>query len=175
MVQALSYVIEAGSSPGAANLAAFDNGPATSFATGACRPACITSVFALWPRAVRQVPPRTKLPLRYRPRPSGNPSVTLTLVYTCNPCTGDPDNYALNVDCINGRCTVFRTSNATRSGTIRATVRMAPGVHNVEVVSRLASFMLTVTASPPGSGGMIPGSWRILVPPGGQRIVAWSL
>jgi hypothetical protein len=101
--------------------------------------------------------------------PAGNPLVTLTLSYTCNPCTGDPDNYALNVNCVAGRCTLFRTSNASRSGVITASVRMAPGVHNVEVVVRnpSAPWNLTVSGGTPGTGGMVPGSWRILDPPGG--------
>ena len=106
---------------------------------------------------------------------AGNPFVTLTLAYTCNPCTGDPDNYALNVDCINGRCTIFRTSNATRSGTITATVRMAPGVHNVEVVSRPAHL--------DADGHRVSARQRrddprFMADPrssGRRRIVAWSL
>ena len=93
--------------------------------------------------------------------------MTLTLVYTCSRCTGDPDNYALNVDCVNGRCRSVRTSNPTRSGTITTTVSGA-GVHNVEVVARSASWRLTM------SGGMTPGSWRILDPPGGAGLSVGS-
>jgi hypothetical protein len=167
---AQSYVIEAGSSSGAADLAAFDNGPSTTFIRAGVPP----GVYYIRVRAVAAGCPRSaasnEVAVTVSGASAGNPFVTLTLAYTCNPCTGDPDNYALNVDCVNGRCTVFRTANATRSGTVRATVRMAPGVHNVEVVSRRASFVLTVTASPPGSGGMIPGSWRILAPPGGSGL-----
>jgi hypothetical protein len=169
---AQSYIIEAGSSSGAANLAVFNNGPATAFATGGV-PA---GVYYIRVRAAAAGCPSSvasnQIVVTVSAPSAGNPFVTLTLAYTCSPCTGDPDNYALNVDCVNGRCTVFRTSNASRSGTITATVRMAPGVHNVEIVvrNRLNPWTLTVTASPPGSGGMIPGSWRVLYPPGGAGL-----
>jgi hypothetical protein len=166
---AQSYMIEAGSSSGAANLAAFNNGPSTTFIRAGVPP----GVYYIRVRAVAagcpSSAPSNEVAVTVSGAAAGNPFVTLTLAYTCSPCTGDPDNYALNVDCVNGRCTIFRTSNAARSGTITATVRMAPGVHNVEVVvrNRLNPWTLTVTGSPPGSGGMTPGSWRILYPPGG--------
>ena len=167
---AQSSLIEAGSSSGAANLAAFNNGPSTTFTRAGVPP----GVYYLRVRAVAAgCPPgaaSNEVAVTVSGASAGNPLVRLTLVYTCNPCSGDPDNYELNVDCVNGRCMNFRTPNATRSGTVTATVSMAPGVHNVEVVSRSASFVLTVTASPPGRGGMIPGSWRILDPPGGRGL-----
>lgn len=171
---AQSYILEAGSAPGAANLAAFDNGPATTFA----RAGVPAGVYYLRIRAVAAgcapsaASNELALTMPGAAGGGGNPLVTLTLAYTCGACTGDPDNYALNVDCVNGRCTVFRTANASRSGTITAPVRMAPGVHNVEIVvrNRLNPWVLTVTATPPGSGGMVPGSWRILDPPGGSGV-----
>src|SRR4029453_8374204 len=150
-----SYIIEAGSSPGAANLAAFNNGSSTNFIRAGIPP----GVYYVRVRAVAQgcaaSTASNELALTVSSASGGGSSlVTLTLPDTWSPCTGDPDNYALNVDCVSGRCTVFRTSNAGRSGTISAPVRMGAGVHNVEVVvrNRLSPWVLTVSTSPAGSG-----------------------
>ncbi len=92
-----------------------------------------------------------------------DPTITFRLDYTCNPCTGDPDNYALNINCVSGRCRVFRTSNARLSPTsITATLQLAPGTRNVEIVVRNAGAPWTLTVSrPPGSsGGVVPQSFR---------------
>jgi hypothetical protein len=156
-----SYVIEAGSAPGTTNIGTLNNGLSTSFS----RAGVAIGVYYIRVRALGAGCPPSASSNEVAVNVSGatapgGTSVTLTLVYNCSRCTGDPDNYALNVDCVRGRCQVHRTSNATRSGTITATVRGA-GVHNVEVVARSASWTLTMR------GGMTPGSWRILDPPGG--------
>jgi Fibronectin type III domain len=165
-----SYLIEAGSAPGAANLASLNNGLSTTFIRGGVPAGTFyVRVRALAAGCAPSAPSNELIITVTGGSSGGNPFVTLSLVYSCSACTGDPDNYALNVDCVSGRCTVVRTSNATRSGTVSATVR-GPGVHNVEVVARLASWTLTIGTSPPGSGGMVPGSWNILYPPGGAGL-----
>lgn len=162
-----SYFIEAGSSPGAANLVAANNGPSTS----AVRAGVPPGIYYVRVRSVAPgcaiSAPSNEVGVTVSGPSTGSPSVNLTLAYFCNPCSGDPDNYALNVDCVNGRCSIFRTSNATRSGTITASVRMTPGVHNVEVVVRTLSapWRLTITGGrPPATVGMTPGSWKLLFP-----------
>jgi hypothetical protein len=163
-----SYIIEAGTARGATNIATLNNGLSTTF----IRAGVPAGVYYLRIRALGRgcapSAPSNELAVTVSGavRP-GAPFVTLTLVYTCSRCSGDPDNYALNVDCVNGRCQVNRTSNATRSGTVTATVR-GSGVHNVEVVARFASWRLTM------SGGVTPGSWRILAPPGGAGLSVGS-
>lgn len=160
-----SYILEAGTTPGAADIGTINNGLSTTF----IRAGVPAGVYYLRIRAVgpgcAPGAPSNELAVTVSGAPApGMSSVTLTLVYNCSRCTGDPDNYALNVDCVNGRCQVNRTANATRSGTITATVT-GTGVHNVEVVARNASWTLTMR------GGMTPGSWRVLDPQGGAGLV----
>jgi hypothetical protein len=170
-----SYILEAGTSPGATNIGTINNGLATVYmrtgvpagvyyvrvrALGAgCAPSAASNELVL------NVSPGL---VPGPPGPPGPPgSVTLTLVYNCSQCSGDPDNYEISVDCVNGRCRTTRTSNPTRSGTITTTVSGA-GVHNVEVVARFASWTLTMR------GGMTPNSWRIIYPPGGAGMTVGS-
>ena len=92
-----------------------------------------------------------------------DPSITFRLDYTCSPCTGDPDNYALNINCVSGSCRIFRTSSATRSpNSITATLQLAPGTRNVEVVVRNPGVPWTLTVSRPAgsSGGIVPNSFK---------------
>jgi hypothetical protein len=160
----LFYIIEAGTIAGATNIGTLNNGLSTSFV----RAGVPAGIYYIRIRAVGAGCPASApsneavITVSGAVAPGGT-SVTLTLVYTCSPCTGDPDNYALNVDCINGRCQVYRTPNPFRSGTVTATVRGA-GVHNVEVVAQRASWRLTM------SGGMTPASWRIIYPTGGAGL-----
>jgi hypothetical protein len=166
-----TYLVEAGSAPGAANLAIFNNGPSTAVARAGVPPGVYyVRVRAVAPGCVSSAA-SNELVLTVSGAGGSSPNVTLRLVYTCNPCTGDPDNYELNVDCTAGRCQTFRTSNARASGTITASLRMNPGVHNVEVVVRnpSAPWSLTVSGGLP-NGAMVPGSWRILYPPGGAGL-----
>jgi hypothetical protein len=167
-----SYLIEAGSVPGAANLATLNNGLSTTFTRGGVPAGTFYVRVRALAAGCAPSAPSNELTITVTAGGStGNPLVTLTMTYSCSRCTGDPDNYAVNVDCsVSGRCTIFRTSNASRSGTVTASVRMAPGVHNVEVVARFASWTLTIGTSPAGSGGMIPGSWRIIYPTGGAGL-----
>jgi hypothetical protein len=159
----LSYVIDAGTAPGATNIGTLNNGLSTTFVRAGVPPGTYyVRVRALGPGCPPSVS-SNEVAVTVSGSAAGGTSVTLTLVYTCTQCTGDPDNYALNVDCAAGRCRVHRTANATRSGTVTATV-IGAGVHNVEVVARSASWRLTM------SGGMTPGSWRILDPPGGAGV-----
>ena len=163
-----SYIIDAGTAPGATNIGTLNNGLSTTFSrAGVPAGVYYFRTRAAGPGCAPSAPSNEVAVTVSGAVPPGGPSVTLTLVYTCSRCTGDPDNYALNVDCVNGRCQVYRTSNATRSGTVTATVR-GTGVHNVEVVARSASWSLTM------SGGMTPGSWRILYPPGGAGLSVGS-
>lgn len=165
---AQSYLIEAGTGPGATNVGALNNGLSlTFFRAGVTAGVYFIRVRSVSAGCTLSAPSNEVVVTVSGSVAPGGTFVTLTLTYTCNPCTGDPDNYALNVDCANGRCRTSRTSNATRSGTVTATVNGA-GVHNVEVVARLASWRLTM------SGGMTPGSWRILDPPGGAGLSVGS-
>jgi hypothetical protein len=169
-----SYIIEAGSAAGLANLANFNTGTAaTTFAHGGVP----VGVYYVRVRAAAagcapSAPSNEVLVTIGGGITPGNPLVTLRLTYFCAGCTGDPDNYALNVDCAAGRCTTFRSSNPRSSGVIVATVRMASGVHNVEVVVANASspWSLTFTATPPGSGGLVPGSFRRIFPATGPGL-----
>jgi fibronectin type III domain protein len=163
-----SYIIEVGAAPGATNIGTLNNGLSTTFIrAGVPAGVYYIRIRAVGPGCAPSAPSNELAVTVAGAVPPGGPSVTLTLVYTCSRCTGDPDNYALNVDCVNGRCQIHRTPNATRSGTVTATVR-GTGVHNVEVVARSASWSLTM------SGGMTPGSWRILYPPGGAGLSVGS-
>ena len=104
------------------------------------------------------------------PPPEPDPSITFRLDYTCRTCTGDPDNYALNINCVSGRCREFRTTNARRSpNTIQATLQLAPGTRNIEVVVRNPGgpWTLTIGRSPFSSGGVVPGSFRLIFPSSG--------
>jgi hypothetical protein len=168
-----AYIIEAGSAPGAANIASFNTGTtATSFVRAGVPAGVYYIRVRTFTAACGASAPSNEAIVSVASTPTGNPLVTLTLAYFCGACTGDPDNYALNVDCVSGRCTTFRTSNARSSGVITANVRMAPGVHNVEVVVRNPSspWQLTFTASPPGTGGVVPSSFRVLFQSGGLSL-----
>ena len=161
--------LEAGSAPGATNIGTLNNGLSTTFVrAGVPAGVYYIRIRALGPGCAPSAPSNELAVTVSGAVTPGGASATLTLVYTCTQCTGDPDNYALNVDCVSGRCQVYRSSNPTRSGTITATVRGA-GVHNVEVVARFASWRLTMSG-----GGMTPGSWRIVFPPGGSGVSVGS-
>jgi hypothetical protein len=163
-----SYILEAGTAPGATNVGTLNNGLSTTFIrAGVAAGVYYVRIRALGAGCTLSASSNEVAVTVSGAVSPGGTSVTLTLTYTCNPCTGDPDNYALNIDCVRGRCQINRTSNATRSGTVRATVR-GVGVHNVEVVAQRASWRLTM------SGGMTPGSWRILAPPGGAGLSVTS-
>jgi hypothetical protein len=171
-----SYIIEAGTAPGAANIGSLNNGPAIGFV----RAGVPAGVYYVRIRAVgagcAPGPPSNELAVTVS-NPLNPPgggggggptSVTLTLVYNCgSSCSGDPDNYELSVDCVNGRCRTTRTSNPRSSGTITTSVSGA-GVHNVEVIARFASWTLTMR------GGMTPNSWRIIYPTGGTGLSVGS-
>jgi hypothetical protein len=48
------------------------------------------------------------------PSPVADPLVTIQVTYSCHPCTNDPDNYAINIDCGNSRCAAMvRAQNPT--------------------------------------------------------------
>jgi hypothetical protein len=163
-----SYILEAGTAPGATNIGTLNNGLSTTF----IRAGVPAGVYYVRVRAVgagcAPGAPSNELVVTVSGTSTpGGPSVTLRLQYSCTRCTGDPDNYALNTDCVNGRCQIHQSSNPRSSGVVTATVT-GTGVHNVEVVARFASWTLTV------SGGMTPGSWRILDPPGGAGLVVGS-
>jgi hypothetical protein len=163
-----SYLIEAGTAPGATNIGTLNNGLSTTFIrAGVPAGVYYVRIRAVGPGCAPSVPSNELAITVSGAVPPGGTTVTLTLVYNCSQCTGDPDNYALNVDCVSGRCQINRTSNPFRSGTVTATVRGA-GVHNVEVVARFASWTLTMR------GGMTPGSWRIIDPPGGAGLSVGS-
>ena len=163
-----SYIIEAGTAPGATNIGTLNNGLSTTFfRAGVPAGVYYIRVRAVGPGCAPSAASNEVAVTVSGATPPGGTSVTLTLVYSCTACSGDPDNYSLNVDCAGGRCTTYRTSNPRSSGTITARVSGA-GVHNVEVVARFASWRLTM------SGGMTPGSWRILDPPGGAGLSVGS-
>jgi hypothetical protein len=91
-----------------------------------------------------------------------DPTIAFRLDYTCNPCTGDPDNYALNINRVSGSCRIFRTSDARRSPhSITATLQLARGTRNVEVVVRNpgAPWTLTVSRTAGSTGGVVPNSF----------------
>jgi hypothetical protein len=163
-----SYLVEAGSAPGLGDRARVNVGTA-----GVTFPAATVPVGTYYIRVYAQTtgcptsPPSNEAQLVVPGATGGNPTVTLRLSYTCSPCVGDPDNYALNVACVRGRCSIFRTSNPFRSpNVITASLRLAPGTHETEVVVRnpAAPWNLTITGTP--GGGVEPGSFVLLDPPG---------
>ena len=102
-----------------------------------------------------------------------NPTITFRLDYTCSPCTGDPDNYAMNINCVSGSCRLFRASNARLSpNTILATLQLAPGTRNIEVVVRNPGvpWTLTVGRTTGSSGGVVPNSFRLVFPSAGPSL-----
>lgn len=169
------YIIEAGAAAGLANLANFNTGTTT---TTFAQPGVPAGVYYVRVRAAAAgcaaSAPANEVIVTVGGSAitPGNPLVTLRLTYFCSGCTGDPDNYALNVDCAAGRCTTFRSSNPRSSGVITATLRMASGVHNVEVVVANASspWSLTFSVTPPGSGGVVPGSFKRIFPATGPGL-----
>src|SRR5262245_7214916 len=53
------------------------------------------------------------------PAPVADPLVTIQVTYSCHPCTNDPDNYAVNIDCVNNRCGSMVRAQTQRLNTIR--------------------------------------------------------
>lgn len=117
-----------------------------------------SNIGTAWPGAIA-TPPAP--PIEVVP----DPTITFRLDYTCNPCTGDPDNYALNINCVSGSCRIFRTSDARRSpNSITATLQLAPGTRNAEVVVRNpgAPWTLTIGRTAGSTGGIVPSSFTDL-------------
>ena len=100
------------------------------------------------------------------PAPIADPLVTIQVTYSCHPCTNDPDNYAINIDCGNNRCgAMVRAQNPTlEHNTLTFTGRLTPGAHNMEVVVQNVetSVVIAFPASAAGTstGGIKPDSLR---------------
>jgi hypothetical protein len=159
-----SYLVEAGSSTGLSDIARVNVA-----GTGVSFPSSTVPSGVYYLRVSAQTAgcpisaPSNEVRLVVPGPTGGNPEITLTLSYSCGPCTGDPDNYSLNVACVGGRCTTFRTSNPFRSNVITGRLRLAPGTYETEVVARNSTWNLTITSAP--GGGVEPGSFVLLYPP----------
>jgi len=103
--------------------------------------------------------------------PSGtvaDPVVTIQVSYRCHPCTNDPDNYAINVDCGNNGCRAYvRAQNPTvEQNTLTYSGRLAPGNHNFEIVVHAVETSVTVTfptaTTADNTGGIKPDSLRLV-------------
>jgi hypothetical protein len=98
------------------------------------------------------------------PQPAGAPTVTIQLSYACNPCADDPDNYAINIDCVSGACAkAVRAQYPTITpNTLTASVELSPGTHTVEVVVHRPSAPVTLAfaraAGDANAGGVTPNS-----------------
>jgi hypothetical protein len=103
------------------------------------------------------------------PEPLADPVVRIELTYTCNPCVNDPDNYALYIGCIDGRCaqTVWAQNPLAPENTLTGTARLSPGVHSVEAVVGRPKGPINVRFSGPAvagnTGGVTPNSLRPLI------------
>jgi hypothetical protein len=168
---AQSYLIEAGSAPGLANLANMNTGGTRlQFAAGTVPPGSYYVRARAQAAGCPSSAPSNEALLVVPggpggTGPGGSATVTLTLSYTCRPCVADPDNYALNVACVQGRCRSFRASNPLRSpNTIRATVSLAPGTHEMEVVVRNPAGPWNLSFTSAAGGGVVPASFVRLFP-----------
>jgi hypothetical protein len=102
------------------------------------------------------------------PPAPADPVVTVQLAYRCDPCVNDPDNYALRIGCVGGRCAhvVWAENPLLPENTLTATVSLTPGVHQMEVkVGRPVgtmelTFSRAMTAD--NTGGVAPGSIGII-------------
>ena len=71
----------------------------------------------------------------------------------------------MNINCVSGSCRLFRASNARLSpNTILATLQLAPGTRNIEVVVRNPGVPCTPTVgrTTGSSGGVVPNSFRLV-------------
>ena len=159
-----TYIVEAGTSPGASNLANSDLGSsATTFrSTGVAAGTYYVRIRAR--NACGISGPSNELTFAV-----GTTAVlvSISLTYTCRPCVADTDNYELDVE---GGGSVRRRSGTTAAtDTLTWTGALAPGPHYVDVrITNPRSWSLAfLRPATPGNpvyaeGGIKPSTIRVL-------------